>query len=126
MQGKNIVVDRYAFSGVAFSATKGIDIEWCKNPDVGLPAPDVVIFLDLPIEDAMKRGQFGDERYEKKDFQVKVREMFHSLKDPSWKIVDARKSMDEVEMDVRSIALETIKRVHGQHDQSIQKLWVKK
>jgi len=33
-------VDRYAFSGVAFSAAKdGLSLEWCKQPDRGLPRP---------------------------------------------------------------------------------------
>lgn len=29
-------------------------MEWCRAPDVGLAAPDAVIFMDMPIEDAMK------------------------------------------------------------------------
>jgi dTMP kinase len=28
--GTTLVVDRYSYSGVAFSAAKGLDIEWCK------------------------------------------------------------------------------------------------
>jgi len=42
--------------------------------------------LDLSIEDAMKRGDFGEERYEKKEFQIKVREKFMLLCDSSWKV----------------------------------------
>ena len=46
--GETLVCDRYAFSGVAFTAAKGtLDLEWCKNPDRGLPAPDAVIYLDV-------------------------------------------------------------------------------
>lgn len=40
--GKTIVADRYAFSGVAYTSAKGIDLEWCKEGDTGLPAPDKV------------------------------------------------------------------------------------
>jgi len=37
-EGTNIIIDRYAFSGVAFSAAKpGLSLSWCKQPDVGLP-----------------------------------------------------------------------------------------
>lgn len=55
--GTTIVCDRYAYSGVAFSASKeGIDLEWCQAPDKGLPAPDCVIFLDLSTEQAEERG----------------------------------------------------------------------
>ncbi|GMQ10005.1 hypothetical protein CsSME_00053182 [Camellia sinensis var. sinensis] len=28
--GTTLIVDRYSFSGVAFSSAKGLDIEWCK------------------------------------------------------------------------------------------------
>eukprot|EP00960_Hanusia_phi_P066411 766393-Hanusia_phi.AAC.12 len=46
--GETLIVDRYAYSGVAFSAAKGtLNMEWCKGPDRGLPAPDCVIYLDV-------------------------------------------------------------------------------
>jgi dTMP kinase len=28
--GTTLVVDRYSYSGVAFSAAKGLDLDWCK------------------------------------------------------------------------------------------------
>ena len=78
--GKSIVCDRYAYSGVAFSGAKpGLDLEWCATPNRGLPAPDCVVYLDLSIEQAMARGQFGAERYEKEDFQRKVAANFKVL-----------------------------------------------
>ena len=67
------MVDRYAYSGVAFTAAKGapgLDRAWCMAPDVGLPAPDAVFFLNLTVEQAAARGGYGEERYEKADFQV--------------------------------------------------------
>lgn len=36
-----------------------------QAPDRGLPAPDAVIYLELSVEDAMARGGFGAERYER-------------------------------------------------------------
>lgn len=59
---------------------------WCRQPDVGLPAPDLVIFLDLPINDAVQRGSFGEERYEKQDFQQKVYDIFKKISEPSWEV----------------------------------------
>jgi dTMP kinase len=74
-EGRTIVCDRYAYSGVAFSSAKtkedrkdgtaaasggsaaqDLGIDWCKSPDVGLPAPDCVLFLDLSQDEAEKRG----------------------------------------------------------------------
>lgn len=30
MSGTSLIVDRYSYSGVAFSSAKGLDVEWCK------------------------------------------------------------------------------------------------
>ena len=61
-------------SGIAFSAAKpGLDFEWCSAPETGLPAPDVVIFLQIDAETASSRGGFGEERYEHTAFQKIVR-----------------------------------------------------
>lgn len=54
-----VVCDRYAYSGVAFSSAKpslANDLGWCQACDIGLPAPDAVIFLDLTQDEAEKRG----------------------------------------------------------------------
>ena len=100
-EGVNIIMDRYAYSGVAYSAAKvsgkekqcpfyalkGLDLNWCKAPDNGLPEPDIVLFVDLPSEVAAARAGYGEERYEKLEFQVKVRKMFDQLYNPSTWIV---------------------------------------
>lgn len=28
--GTTLVIDRYSYSGVAFSVAKGLDLDWCK------------------------------------------------------------------------------------------------
>ncbi|OZJ02075.1 hypothetical protein BZG36_04960 [Bifiguratus adelaidae] len=112
--GVTLVVDRYAYSGVAFSAAKGLDLTWCKSCDVGLITPDVVIFLDLPIEDAMKRGGFGEERYEKKEMQIKTRQKFMELKDRSWQIIDARMTPEDVQQKMKADILTTIEKAKAQ------------
>ena len=56
---------RYAYSGVAFSSAKpGMPLAWCRAPDVGLPRPDAVVYLDVPSEVAESRGSYGEERCE--------------------------------------------------------------
>ncbi|KAG8223231.1 hypothetical protein J437_LFUL003582 [Ladona fulva] len=85
--GTNLIVDRYAFSGVAYSAAKeGMDIEWCRGPDIGLPRPDLVVFLDLDPRTAASRVGYGEERYEHRRFQEVVRENFLKLKEDNWKV----------------------------------------
>ncbi|KAI0217690.1 Thymidylate kinase, partial [Lamellibrachia satsuma] len=85
--GTTLVVDRYAYSGVAYSAAKqGIDMSWCRQTEIGLPKPDAVMFLQLSPEAASKRDGFGEERYEQKEFQDKVAQNYNKLKDESWKV----------------------------------------
>ncbi|KAG9284144.1 hypothetical protein G9A89_022918 [Geosiphon pyriformis] len=110
LSGTTVIMDRYAYSGVAYSAAKGIDIDWCKSPDVGLIQPDLVFFMDLSSEEAMKRSGFGEERYEKQAFQEKVRTMFMKLQDPSWKVLDARQSKSELHEQIIQASLDTIEK----------------
>jgi dTMP kinase len=85
---------------------QGIDFDWCKSPDIGLLAPDAVFFLDVSTEVAERRGGYGSERYEKRDFQAKVREQFQAvaqhLPASLWHVVDASPGLEEVTMAVTS------------------------
>ncbi|CAG7910499.1 unnamed protein product [Brassica rapa] len=107
--GTTLIVDRYSYSGVAFSSAKGLGIEWCKAPEVGLLAPDSVLYLDISPERAAERGGYGDERYERVDFQKKVSEFYQTLRDSSWKIIDAGDSMEEVEKKIQQVVLDKVK-----------------
>ena len=49
-KGVNVICDRYAYSGVAYSSAKGLDFEWCLNADKGLIEPDMVIYIDVSME----------------------------------------------------------------------------
>lgn len=60
--GTSLIVDRYSYSGVAYSAAKGLSLDWCKGPERNLFKPDLVLYLTLSTEAMAKRGGFGDER----------------------------------------------------------------
>eukprot|EP00268_Persea_americana_P065555 TRINITY_DN876_c0_g1_i10.p1 TRINITY_DN876_c0_g1~~TRINITY_DN876_c0_g1_i10.p1 ORF type:complete len:255 (+),score=48.78 TRINITY_DN876_c0_g1_i10:177-941(+) len=122
--GTTLVVDRYSYSGVAFSAAKGLDIEWCKAPEIGLVAPDLVVYLDIPPEKAAERGDYGHERYEKLEFQLKVAQYYQVLRDESWKNVDACLAMEEVEKQLRKLALESV--TACQKGKPLSLLWTRK
>uniref|UniRef100_A0A8B9DR49 dTMP kinase n=1 Tax=Anser cygnoides TaxID=8845 RepID=A0A8B9DR49_ANSCY len=116
-QGVTLVVDRYAFSGVAFtSAKENFCVDWCKQPDIGLPKPDLILFLQLSPEEAAARGDFGSERYENSLFQEKVLQSFyHLMKDKTlnWKMIDASKSIEDLHREIKSIAEETMLEVQN-------------
>ncbi|KAM6962984.1 thymidylate kinase [Aplochiton taeniatus] len=122
--GISLVVDRYAFSGAAFTSAKpGFGLDWCKMPDVGLPKPDLVIFLQLDPAEAALRGQFGDERYETSVFQSNVQERFQQLmEDPSvnWKVIDASQSMEDVHTNIKT---NSINAIEAAENEPIGELW---
>lgn len=82
-QGCNIICDRYTYSGMVYSAAKrnsALSLQWAREPDVGLPRPDLVIFLDLTPDEAERRGGYGEEKYEKREMQENVRRLFLGLR----------------------------------------------
>ena len=119
---KSLVIDRYAYSGVAYTAAKGkYSIEHLKNPDRGLVRPDLVFFLNVDPEAAKSRGDYGSEVYEILEFQVQVHKKFEGLKEDNWVFLDASKSKEELHREVVESILKYIdnQEVLGQP----KKLW---
>lgn len=90
-EGYFVVMDRYVYSGVAYSLAKlrrntsspeMALVEWLMASDKGLPKPDMTLFLSLDLETTALRKGWGEERYEKIDFQQGVKECFLELLDP--------------------------------------------
>lgn len=96
-----------------------LSLEWAKSPDIGLPRPDAVVFLNLSAEDAEKRGGYGEEKYEKKEMQQRVRKLFLDLEHVrhdeavDMRVIDAGRSLDEVAQLVYSEAIITVNAVEG-------------
>lgn len=84
LRGKHVVLDRYVFSGIAYSLAKENlkGVEWLFSPDRGLPKPDLTIFLTISLEELALRKGWGDERYEKSAFQSQVKHCFMQLLSP--------------------------------------------
>ena len=106
--GVTVVIDRYYYSGCVYSAAKqnpSMDLNWCRHPEVGLPRPDLCLFLDISTEEAAKRGGFGTERYERQELQDRVRELYKEMRrhdDEREDIItiDAGRAPEEVEKDI--------------------------
>eukprot|EP01104_Vermistella_antarctica_P004811 TRINITY_DN1522_c1_g1_i1.p1 TRINITY_DN1522_c1_g1~~TRINITY_DN1522_c1_g1_i1.p1 ORF type:complete len:240 (-),score=40.96 TRINITY_DN1522_c1_g1_i1:800-1519(-) len=120
--GGVIVTDRYAYSGVAYSIAKGLDKEWCKKADSGLPEPDVVYFLDIKPKDAAMRGEYGGERYERVDFQEKVSSGFDWLREPWWRIISAQQTQEALHTEIAAHADRLIAEMR--EDAPVKRLWV--
>jgi dTMP kinase len=112
-KGCTIVCDRYYYSGMVYSAAKhnpSLSLDWARAPEVGLPKPDTVIFLDLEPEEAENRGGYGDEKYEKKEMQQRVRELFFTF-ESDMKVVNAGESLEIVGDRIWEKIEETLKHI---------------
>jgi dTMP kinase len=144
--GVHVVVDRYAHSGVAFSSAKpaagppplgALELEWCRAPDAGLPMPDVVLFMDIPLEKAAARGGFGGERYETPEMQRTVRQRFDALRDEvealapaapppcEWVVVDAAGTIEDIheELLARATRMIAADAAPGAPERPLRSLW---
>lgn len=117
---------------MVYSAAKdnpSLTLAWARAPEVGLPRPDLVVFLDLSEEAAAARGGFGDERYETSEMQRRVRALFWGLKAgrvvvggeevqfgeerEDLVVVDAGGSVDEVAEKIWSVVGPRVEEVEG-------------
>lgn len=92
-----------------------MNLNWARHPEEGLPRPDVCLFLELSAAEAAKRGGFGEERYEKKELQDRVRQLFNDLRSSpdgsDFVTIDAGKSMDEVASDISEAVDRVLRKV---------------
>lgn len=116
--GTTVIIDRYYYSGCVYSAAKQnptLSLAWSRHPEVGLPRPDLCLFLDISAEDAAKRGGFGTEKYEKKELQDRVRGLFNVMMESQEKDdfvrVDAGASVEEVQRRIREEVERVVERV---------------
>jgi dTMP kinase len=112
--GTTVIVDRYSFSGAVYSAAKDnpdLSLDWAWYPEIGLPRPDLVYFLNISSHDAAKRGGYGEERYETVKMQSRVRslftELFARLPNINVHVVDAGAAIHEVANDISTSFDET-------------------
>ena len=122
LSGTTLIVDRYSYSGVAFTSAKNaLDLEWCRQPEIGLPKPDAVLYLTLQAEEAQKRAGFGGERYERKEFQEQVAKNYQILKEDDWKVIDASKTIEDLHEEIKALAKTVISSTGSK---PIGELWV--
>ncbi|KAH8591011.1 thymidylate kinase-domain-containing protein [Bisporella sp. PMI_857] len=118
LAGYTIICDRYIYSGAIYSASKLnplLPFSWAYAPEVGLPKPDLVVYLDLSPENTVKRGGYGDERYEKKELQEWVRSFYVTIGvfGEGMEVVNAGKGIDEVAEEIKSRVTPYIERFEG-------------
>lgn len=115
LSGITLVMDRYASSGIAYTAANtGRCLNWCKQPDLGLPKPDCVILLKVSKHQQEQRNNWGKERFEQDDFQARVNANYEKLKDDTWITVDADQDKLVMHSEILKKALSVIQEVQFQ------------
>lgn len=110
--GTTLVVDRYAASGAAYtSAVTDRSLDWCKQADHGLPAPDFVALFTIDVETLSERSGWANERYEKFEIQKKVANNFLKLKDDTWQVIESNQPIDVIHQKLLKYSLDIIESV---------------
>ena len=102
----NVLSDRYIDSTYAYQgAGRGISQKYLDQimEPLNLPMPELTIYLDLPVEDGLKRAKYRDEldRFEEEDikFFERIRSFYldQAKKNPNrFLIIDSSKDKEEV------------------------------
>ena len=116
-QGKIVLCDRYKYSTVAYQAAQGINIRQLVEQNKGFLSPDICIILNLEEDIALERISVDKKRgskemFEKKEFLVKVRELFVRMPElfpeENIRLIEASKSREEVFKETKKLLKEFI------------------
>ncbi|KAG6801926.1 thymidylate kinase isoform X1 [Apis mellifera caucasica] len=111
-KGTTLIIDRYAASGAAYTAaTTGKNLNWCREPDSGLPSPDLVIYLSISKKSQSLRSNWGDERFENVEFQELVASNYEKLIDKTWYVINADDDKSVIHSQILEKVIDTIKNV---------------
>jgi dTMP kinase len=102
--GRSVVTDRFFASTLAYQGYGGgVDLDLLRAATdlaIGTTRPTLTVLLDLPVEVVNeRRAHDARDRFEAQDleFHQRVRDGYLALaKDPTWVVIDAAKSEDEV------------------------------
>ena len=110
-EGMTVLCDRYYLSSFAYNGGF-VDTDWVISLNEAARRalkPDLTVFLDVPIEEAMRRvNRRGEtDRYETLDRQIRIREKYFELfarfKDENVKIVPSESDRDGTQEHIRRI-----------------------
>ncbi len=109
-----VVADRFADSSLAYQGYgRGLDIDFVDMGNefaTGGLKPDVVFYIDIPVDIAMERKKFSD-RMEKENFLRRVREGYLRLaRERGYVVIDGTKDVEEVWLNVKKVVDEVMEK----------------
>ena len=111
--GTLVISDRYYYSTVCYQSVSH-DGDWVRRTASHAPRPDLMLLLDVPPEEGLKRvgGRGGrKEAYEKLEFLERVRENYLGLfaDAPEVRVIDATQPLEAVASEIREWVLRWLK-----------------
>ncbi len=121
-----VLLDRYYYTALARDVVRGQDIEWVKELYSYAPTPDLIFYLDMPVDVLLKRiiGTTGLNFYESgrdigfstdfyKSFEIyqnKCLEEYNKMKKEYGFIsIDGTKSIEDIHLKMKSEVLNVLK-----------------
>lgn len=109
LNGITVIIDRYSYSGIAFSVAKGLDFQWCKQTENGLLKPDIIIYLTGQTKNMALRNGYGSEIYEKIEIQNKVKKCYEKMIEiPLWNEINADQDILIIKKQIETIFLQKL------------------
>ena len=105
-----VIMNRYYQSNLVYGTVNGLDMEWLKNLDKGLPKEDLVILLDVNPTDSFSRKKERRDKFEENiEFAKKITKTYRKLAEEfGWHVVNASLHKQQVHQDIRQIVLKHI------------------
>lgn len=106
--GKVVISDRYFYSSLAYQWARGLDLNWLINLNGFAPRADLVILLDLPVKESIKRinGRSIRSEFDKiVELQKKVRENYLKLAEKfnEVRIINALAPVEDIHNDITAL-----------------------
>ncbi len=106
-QGVVVVVDRYYLSNAAYQGARGADVaEIIRRNEEFAPKPDLLVFLDIPVEVGMERVHSrgaGVSSFETSAALAASAEIFRSFQRPYVMRLDGRRPADDISREVLDV-----------------------
>ena len=100
--GRNIIVNRYTPSNLAYGVAHGLPLYWLKSLENGLPKPDLVFVLDITAQRSFMRKKRRRDLHEgDRNYLKRVRRAYTWLAPRyGWKVVDGNREPSAVHADL--------------------------
>ena len=100
----DVICNRYYISNIAYSTASGIDNQWLMALDSGMPKPNLVIILDIPVKISAERKTERDMIEQDLEYLERVRQTYNLLgAQMGWYIVNGEQPEEYVHKDILKI-----------------------